>query len=148
MCGMEKKSDMGTVLKAELSDRNPYWINRHRYYELKHFCLQYPIWKQAYVSLTGLSKRPKDLALFPKGKDHGDPTARCAEARVYYKTHIDLLEKAAKQTSDELWSYLLEGVTEGLPYTALKTRYNIPCCKDTYYTLYRKFFWILNKLRD
>lgn len=27
----------------ELSEKNPYWIERHRYYELKHFCLQYPI---------------------------------------------------------------------------------------------------------
>lgn len=24
-----------------LSRKNPYWIPRHRYYELKHFCLQF-----------------------------------------------------------------------------------------------------------
>lgn len=34
---------MGTTLRAELSEKNPYWIEKHRYYELKHFCLQYPI---------------------------------------------------------------------------------------------------------
>lgn len=37
---------MGTTLRAELSEKNPYWIEKHRYYELKHFCLQYPIWKK------------------------------------------------------------------------------------------------------
>lgn len=28
---------MGTTLRAELSEKNPYWIEKHRYYELKHF---------------------------------------------------------------------------------------------------------------
>lgn len=27
--------------KPELSLKNPYYLPRHRYYELKHFCLQY-----------------------------------------------------------------------------------------------------------
>lgn len=37
---------MGTNIRPELSNKSPYWIERHRYYELKHFCLQYPIWKR------------------------------------------------------------------------------------------------------
>ena len=31
---------MATMIRPELSEKNPYWIERHRYYELKHFCLQ------------------------------------------------------------------------------------------------------------
>lgn len=46
---------MGTTIRPELSEKNPYWIERHRYYELKHFCLQYPIWKKAYAALDGLA---------------------------------------------------------------------------------------------
>lgn len=49
---------MSTTIRAEVSKKNPYWIEKHRYYELKHFCLQYPIWKQAYLSLSGLSSKP------------------------------------------------------------------------------------------
>jgi hypothetical protein len=30
---------MGTTIRPELSEKNPYWIERHRYYELKHFLL-------------------------------------------------------------------------------------------------------------
>ena len=26
---------MGTTIRPELSEKNPYWIERHRYYELK-----------------------------------------------------------------------------------------------------------------
>lgn len=30
-----------TSVRCELSGTNKYWISKHRYYELKHFCLQY-----------------------------------------------------------------------------------------------------------
>lgn len=74
---------MATEIRPELSEKNPYWIGKHRYYELKHFCLQYPIWKKAYNALLGLSSRPNDLDIFVKsGQVHSDPTARCAESRV------------------------------------------------------------------
>ena len=45
---------MGTTLRAELSEKNPYWIEKHRYYELKHFCLQY----------SGLNHCHRELGLF------------------------------------------------------------------------------------
>lgn len=43
---------MGNIIRAEVSEKNPYWIEKHRHYELKHFCLQYPIWKKAYSSVS------------------------------------------------------------------------------------------------
>ena len=39
---------MATVIRAIISENNKYWIDKHRHYELKHFCLQYPMWKKAY----------------------------------------------------------------------------------------------------
>lgn len=30
---------MATEIRPELSEKNPYWIGKHRYYELKHFCI-------------------------------------------------------------------------------------------------------------
>lgn len=50
---------MGTVIRPELSKKNRNWIEKHRYYELKHFCMQYNIWKQTYVSLGGLASKPE-----------------------------------------------------------------------------------------
>ena len=69
---------MGTTIRPELSEKNPYWIEKHRYYELKHFCLQYPIWRKAYSVLDGYSNPPKDLASFVVTSTLGDPTAKCA----------------------------------------------------------------------
>lgn len=83
---------MGTTIRPELSEKNPYWIEKHRYYELKHFCLQYPIWKKAYLALDGLAKRPTDLVLFSNRQHLGDPTAKCAEARIFYSDRMDLVK--------------------------------------------------------
>ena len=46
---------MGTKIRPELSKKNKYWIPRHRYYELKHFCLQYPEWKEQYTNLSSVT---------------------------------------------------------------------------------------------
>ena len=139
---------MGTTIRPELSIKNKYWIERHRYYELKHFCLQYPIWKKAYLSLDGLSKRPSDLMVFSKTGKIDDPTAKCAEAREFYLERLRIIEQVSIATDMELSSYILKAVTEGSSYEHLKTRLNIPCCKDKYYELYRRFFWLLNKERQ
>lgn len=139
---------MGTTIRPELSENNPYWIERHRYYELKHFCLQYLIWKKACQALDGLSQRPADLARFIKNHSHGDPTAKCAEAKAFYSSRMDMLEKTAIEADKELWAYILKGVTEGLSYDKLKARLDIPCSKDIYYNRYRKFFYLLDKVRQ
>lgn len=135
-------------MKSELSKRNPYWIEKHRYYELRHFCLQYPIWESSYKSLDGLSHRPDDLAIFSKAKHLSDPTAKIAEAMMFYSDRMRMVTQTAINTDESLASYIIRGVTNGVSYDTLRTRYDIPCCKDVYYDLYRKFFWLLNKVRN
>ena len=76
-----------------------------------------------------------------------NPTAKCAEAREFYSKRIELIEQAATETDAELGDYILKAVTEGISYDHLKARLEIPCCKDVYYELYRRFFWILNRER-
>ena len=138
---------MGTTIRPELSKKNKYWVEKHRYYELKHFCLQYPIWKQAYASLDGLSRRPEDLSILQKTNQISDPTSKCAEAKMYYYDRIFMIESIANEVTPELASYIIKAVTEGVSYEHLKTRLGIPCSRDTYYDLYRRFFWLLNKAR-
>lgn len=138
---------MSTKIRPQLSMKNPYWIEKHRYYELKHFCLQYPIWKKAYAALDGFGTRPTELARFAITTALGDPTAKCGIARAYYSERMNMLEKVSVQTDVVLAGYILKAVTEGWSYDILKARLDIPCCKDTYYELYRRFFWLLNRER-
>ena len=139
---------MGKNLRhPELSEKNPYWIERHRYYELKHFCLQYPLWKKAYDIIDGASKRGDDLGTVIQISGYGDPTAKAAEAMIYLSTRMDMVHKAAADSDELLAKYLVIGITEGWSYDILKARLEIPCGKDTYYDRYRKFFWLLDKIR-
>ena len=102
---------MATLTRPELAKSNKYWLSKHRFYELKHFCMQYQDW-------------------IMDGSDNS-------------KHKIKLLKKVAYATDEILGVYILRGITSELSYEQLNARERIPCCKDTYYDLYRKFFWIL-----
>lgn len=136
----------GNLSLPELSQKNKYWIERHRYYELKHFCLQYRTWKKARAAIDGMREYG-----FEGGFVHtvpGDPTAKAAEARLFYTNRIEMVERVAKETDPIIGEYILIGVTQGASYDILNARLPIPCCKDSYYDLYRKFFWLLSKERQ
>ena len=135
------------ALKPELSKKNDYRLEKHRFLELQHFCRQYPIWKKAREGLDGLSKRPESLAL-AKTNEYGSPTERCAEAMMYYDARIEMVERSVMMTDLQTYAYILKGVTEGLSFDILRAQTNIPCSKDEYYRLVRKFYWILNDIRQ
>lgn len=139
---------MATTVRPEVSKKNPYYLERERYYELKHFCRQYPIWKKAYNALDGLSKRPDDLELFRKTGERNDPTARCVEAREYYAERMEMVERCAQEAHPVLGQYIMSYATKGDGYSVLKIRDHIPCGKDTFYDTVRKFFWLLSKVRN
>lgn len=145
LCLERRTEDMSTVIRPELSKKNEYWLEKHRYYELKHFCLQYPIWNQEYTSLNGFSSAPGELLTKPTG--YGDPTFDVAEKRMYYSVRMDMIKDAIYEADPDLGIYIFKGITEGLSYETLKARLEIPCSKDTYYNRYRKFFYLLDKSR-
>lgn len=138
---------MATVIRPELSMKNRYYIDKHRHYELKHFCLQYPTWKKAYIDLDNLGISVSVVERIPSGNLPGDPTAKIAVAKAQLTERIEMIERVAKEADDYLWKYILKAVTENLSYTYLKSKLDIPCGKDMYYDRYRKFFWLLNKVR-
>ena len=139
---------MSTTVRSELSTRNQYWIEKHRYYELKHFCLQYPTWKKSRAALDGLIKSIINLVPVSKTNLISSPTEKCAEARSFYSDRIQMIEKIAQETDNILSNYILKAVTEGLSYDCLRAGLDIPCCKDIYYNLYRRFFWLLSLERQ
>lgn len=139
---------MATIIRAKISEKNKYWIDKHRHYELKHFCLQYPTWKREYAAYKNIGPNLSKFEQLYSSGMKSDPTANWAVKRAYYSERIDLVEKAAKEADYILYKYILKGVTEGLSYTYLKTILRIPCSRDLYYDRYRRFFWILSNLRD
>lgn len=138
---------MSRAIRPELSKKNPYWVDKHRYYELKHFCLQYPVWKRIYMELDGLRSSVTDVTP-SKNNSTSDPTARSVESRLYYLQKMETVEQAAIKSDPELATYILRAVTEELSYDYLKSRLEIPCGRDTYYDRYRRFFWLLSKTKN
>lgn len=138
---------MGETVRAELSKKNKYWIDKNRYYELKYFCLQYPLWRRAYELLDGLQLCSYDL-VYVSNSDISDVTGKCVEEREIYLERMKTVEQAAIEADPYLASYILKAVTEGHSYNYLQTKLNIPCGRDMYYDRYRRFFWILSQERD
>ena len=138
---------MAGNLRPELSKKNKYWIDKNRFYELKYFCLQYPLWKHAYEALDGLRLCSYDLAGGSKSNLSSDVIGTCVDERSVYFERMKVVERAAMETDPYLASYILKAVTEGLSFNYLKARLEIPCSRDMYYDRYRKFFWLLDKER-
>lgn len=138
---------MGTMTRPELSENHKYWISKHRHYELKHFCLQYPVWKKAYSEIDVLVGSSLGSISFSKTNTVSDPTSRLVEDRMFYFDRMKLVEQSAIAADPDLASYILKAVTEGLSYTYLKSRLEIPCSRDMYYDRYRRFYWLLDKAR-
>ena len=82
-----------------------------------------------------------------KSNTPSDPTAKRAILNIYLKERIELIERITHETDPYLHEYILRAVTEGLSYTFLKNKLDMPCGKDMYYDRYRKFFWLLGNSR-
>lgn len=139
---------MATVIRAEISQKNKYWISKHRYYELKHFCLQYPEWKKVYSELCDDNLPLSMIDTISINNLPSDPAVQRALLKGYYSERIKLIEKTALEADPCLYDYIIKGVTEERSYTYLNTVMEIPCGKDMYYDRYRKFFWLLSELRE
>ena len=140
---------MGHSVIPEISKRSKWWIPKYRYLELKYFCLQYPDWKrEAYDLMAGITSPNPNQNGVRETNEFSDPTGNAAVRLEKLNSKISLVGKIAKKSSDELWEYLIKGVTEGVSFVKLKTVYEIPCERDMYYDRYRKFFYLLSLERE
>ena len=109
-----------------------YVLSKHRFYELKHFCLQYPEWVKAYNDADGYSNEA--------GKNEGDTTSKDGMTRAELGKNIRLVRKACRDTGYTRWRVLLAYITGDL---------KVPCPgeNELFFFYYRKFFYILSKRR-
>ena len=130
---------MGTI-RNEISVRSPYYISKHRYLELKHFCLQYPEWKTELNKINWFGSTGGEI----KSTDISKPVDRLYEKRERYLKCIEMVEQSALEADGDIFEWILKSVTEGVSYGYL----NVPCSRDYFYDRYRRFFWILDKVRE
>lgn len=134
--------------RPELSTKNKYYLPRHRYYELKHFCLQYPGWKHHLEILNNSYPSTARVKATDDTNKDRRPVEQIIMKKMFLQSRIELVEKIAKETDPILGPYILKGVTEERSYDQLNAANDIPCCKDVYYQSYRRFFWLLSEARQ
>lgn len=134
---------MSTVIRNEVSKKNRYYIPKHRMLELKHFCLQYEDWRKERSKITVIQSY--QIGKIPGG-GNPDKVSSLAMRAAELDGYAELVVRCCKEADDYIWKWLFEGVTSGVSYGALQAR-GIPCGKDYYYDRYRKFFWLLDKVR-
>lgn len=132
-------------IRPELSKKSPYYISKHRYYELKHFVMQYPQWVEAIKYIDSMVRTCEDRN--GKLNDIPDPVGRAVEIRWRLINNISICDNTARETDSFIGSYILEAIINGLSYEQISARHSIPYCKDSYYDLYHKFFWLLDSAR-
>lgn len=135
---------MGTNIRTQLSKANPYYISKHEYLMTKHFAMQYNEWKKEKSEIESrLSNGYKIDSVQNSNVD--SPVEKAIETAERYSSRMELIEQMAKIAGEELWEFVLLGVTTEYSYEYLHLIKGIPCCKDVYYKMYRKFFWLLNR---
>ena len=141
---------MATKTRPEVSEKNRWWISKHRYYELRHFCLQYPDWLAQIKEIDGLPSFSQGVRDRVNEGRVGDPTEKYAEARAWLNDRTHTVKQAAYEACDhQFWyEFLVEAVTTGASYDILEAQKGImPVSRDEWYNVYRRFFWTLDKFR-
>lgn len=122
-----------------------YNLSKHRFMELMHFCLQYEDWKRALNNLATI-KSP-EISDMPKGRGlTTDVTAELGIKRAELEHNCMLIEDAARAADESLYEYIIYAVThEDVTYKYLSTVKHIPCSRNTWYAVRRKFYYMLDK---
>lgn len=135
-----------------LSTKNPYYLTKHRFYEVYHYAMQYQEWKDEYRTAEQTMRGIAYDGVKVKSSGSGDALERVAIRLTELSEKIEMLETVARETDKDLSEYILRGATdEQVTYNYLSMVLHIPCSRNTYYSLRRKFYWLLSKrlgLRD
>ena len=127
-----KISDIFLVFRQVKPMKTEYELSKHRFYELKHFCLQYPEWEHLYSQLDGWAKEI--------GKNEGDTTSRdgIRRADLAYKMTLvrEVCHDICAAYEQEMFDYVILGLKPKLSSDQMD-----------FWHYYRKFFWELSRRR-
>ena len=125
-------------------NKDKYKISDYRFRELYYFCLQYTEWQQKLKEKRNPLKGMQYSGM-PSSGNPGNPTENNAIECAELSRKCEMIEQAAKEADPQLWQYIILAVTnKGITFEYLKMQKNIPCERDCYYNIRRKFYFILD----
>ena len=115
-----------------------YNISANRYRELKYFCRQYREKQSQLRAMTEIGS-----PAMQEGRGSGkaaDTTASIALRRAGLERDLQMIEQAAIEADDQIYSYLISNAVDGIPFEYL----GVPIGRRKFYEMRRKFFFILS----
>ena len=123
-----------------------YGISRHRYQELKAFCLQYD--EKKGKIFRGVTGGGYDRT---HGTGDGKALENQAIRNVTYEKDLEMIEQAAIAASADLYPYIIKSVTNDLSYQFVEydeKRGRIPVGKTEFYGYRRLFYHYLDLIKS
>lgn len=121
-----------------------YYVPEQVYLTVVHFCRQYPLWKSELEMIPNTQKAIDYGRESVQTSNQFDQTSEIAMDRKMIADKKKLVDDVAHEVAGMLAEWLLLGVGHGLTYYQLADK-GIPCGKDMYYDLRRKFYYVLSK---
>lgn len=133
-----------------------YGIDKDRYHELKHFCLQYKGKKKK--ASASLDYKLSAVSYGNSGGYAGKVSKPVEDAAVKHMTRVEkylrdcrMIEESAMRAASlggyrKAWRAILRSVTEGMSYESVLLKYeSVPYSKTDFYAVRRAFFYILDE---
>lgn len=126
------------------SYRGKYKMTKEQFLSAYYYALRYNEWVLEYRSLLDTSQAIK-YSDMPKGSIRTDSQVEDAAIKAEgIHDKIRKIEETAREASPELYTYILKAVTNrDITFHQLKTLTDIPCGKDMFYNVRRKFYFLL-----
>lgn len=120
-----------------------YYVPTETYLTAYHYCRQYPLWSEIRDIVSDTRKSPKITRdqFFFSGIE--DPTGTAATRRADISRKMKLIEETAEEAGGPLFKpWIIRGTCYDETYIQLQAR-GIPCGKNLYYTMRKRFYYLL-----
>lgn len=121
------------------TSKSKYFVPKETFLTAVHYCKQYPLWIAELSLFSGGGKAIRYDTDRVQTSNQSDPTMEIAARRVEIEKKVKKVEDTARLVANDLDQWIIQGACYDLTYYQLKQR-GIPCGKDLYYSLRRKFY--------
>ncbi len=127
-----------------MSEKNEYYLPKEEFLTVLHFSLQYPHWVKELQQEPDTSKAITYDGEKVQTSGGYDAAAETAMRRYMLEKKKKLVEDTAREVAPEIYDYLILSVAYGWTFWQLQGK-GMPCSKNTFYTLRRRFYYELSK---
>ena len=130
-------------MTKRLSKKSKWYLPYETRATVIHYARQYREWKNEYNTIGGTGSYNMDG--MPHGQNDTDTTQRDGMRRAELSSKIQLIEDTVREVDEDIYKWLLIGVTQKVSYDYLRNSLDIPCGERQYHEKKREFHYRLSK---